>query len=250
MKEDLSSLQHGPELIADDGDEFSFCSTCVFAAACLDSGYDKSRLRELHVLVEHTGPYRSGEHIFREGDDFNAVAGIRAGTVKTYVTDLAGREQVRGFFLPGELIGLNAISRSRYPVNAVALDSVMLCRFSFPKIATLAGRMPALQQQLFRLLSEDIGKAALFAGDFTAEERLAAFLVLLSRRFAARGLSPTRMRLAMGRGDIANYLRLATETVSRLLRRFQENGLLRVENRNVELLDVRALEAIAEDVLR
>ncbi len=161
MKEDLSTRQHGPELIADDGDEFNFCSTCVFAAACLDSGYDKSRLRELHVLVEHTGPYRPGEHIFREGDEFNAVAGIRAGTVKTYVTDLAGREQVRGFFLPGEVIGLNAISRSRYPVNAVALDSVMLCRFSFPKIATLAGRMPALQQQLFRLLSEDIGKAAL-----------------------------------------------------------------------------------------
>ena len=250
MKEDLSSRQHGPELIADDGDEFSFCSTCVFAAACLDSGYDKSRLRELHVLVEHTGPYRPGEHIFREGDDFNALAGIRAGTVKTYVTDLAGREQVRGFFLPGEIIGLNAISRSRYPVNAVALDSVMLCRFSFPKIATLATRMPALQQQLFRLLSEDIGKAALFAGDFTAEERLAAFLVLLSRRFAARGLSPTRMRLAMGRGDIANYLRLATETVSRLLRRFQEKGLLRVENRDVELLDVPGLEAIAKDVLR
>lgn len=237
-------------LIADDGDELHFCSTCAFSAACLDSGYDKSRLRELHVLVEHTAPYREGEHVFREGDEFNAIAAIRAGTVKTYVTDLEGREQVLGFFLPGEVIGLNAISSSRYPCNAVALETVLLCRFSFPKMATLASRMPGLQQQLFRLLSEDIGKANFLAGDFTAEERLAAFMVLLSRRYAARGLSPTQLRLTMARTDIANYLRLAAETISRILKRFQEDGLVRVERREVELLDPGRLEAIARNVLR
>ena len=128
-----------------------------------------------------------GEHIFREGDPFDAIAAVRAGTVKTYVNDSEGREQVQGFFLPGEVIGLNAISSARYPCNAVALDPVMLCRFSFPDIAALATRMPGLQQQLFRLLSQDIGKAALLAGNYTADERLAAFLVSLSRRYAARG---------------------------------------------------------------
>ena len=91
---------------------------------------------------------------------------MRAGTVKTYVIDSEGREQVLGFYLPGEVIGLNAISQARYPCNAVALDTVMLCRFSFPKIAVLATRVPGLQQHLFRLLSEDIGKAALLAGEF------------------------------------------------------------------------------------
>lgn len=237
-------------VMADDGDDLHFCSTCAFSSACVDSGYDKSSLRDLHVLVEHIGPFREGEHIFREGDDFNAIAGIRAGTVKTYVTDLAGREQVQGFFLPGEVIGLNAISRSRYPCNAVALDTVLLCRFSFPRIATLATRMPLLQQHLFRLLSEDIGKAALLAGDFTAEERMAAFLIVLSRRYSARGLSPRDMRLTMARTDIANYLRLAAETVSRILKRFQENGLIRVERRNVELLDPGRLQEIAQNVLR
>ena len=136
-----------------------------------------------------SGPYAEGEHIFREGDPFDAIAAVRAGTVKTYVTDSEGREQVLGFFLPGEVIGLNAISQARYPCNAVALDSVMLCRFSFPDIAALATRMPGLQQQLFRLLSQDIGKAALLAGNFTADERMAAFLVSLSRRYAARGFS-------------------------------------------------------------
>lgn len=237
-------------LIADDGDELHFCSTCAFSAVCLERGYDKSRLRNLHVLVEHTPPYREGQHIFREGETFNAIAGIRAGTIKTYVTDLEGREQVLGFFLPGEVIGLNAISRSRYPCNAVALDTVLLCRFSFLKMATLATQLPGLQEQLFRLLSEDIGKATLLAGDFTADERLAAFLVVLSRRYAARGLSATRFRLTMARTDIANYLRLAAETVSRILKRFRSQGLLRIERRDVELLDVPALEAIAQNVLR
>lgn len=237
-------------VLADDGDALHFCSTCAFSAACLDSGYDKSRLHDLHVLVEHAGPFREGQHLFREGDEFNSIAGIRAGTVKTYVTDLAGREQVLGFFLPGEVIGLNAISQSRYPCNAVALDTVLLCRFSFPKMATLAAQMPGLQRQLFRLLSEDIGKASLLAGDFAADERMAAFLVGLARRYAARGLSQTRLRLPMARTDIANYLRLAAETVSRILRRFQDDGIVRVERRDVEILDRARLEDIARNVLR
>jgi CRP/FNR family transcriptional regulator len=235
---------------ADDGDELHFCSTCAFSSACLDHGYDKSRLNDLHVLVEHVGPYAEGQHIFREGDGFNAIAAIRAGTVKTYVTDLEGREQVLGFFLPGELIGLNAISSSRYPCNAVALETVYLCRFSFPKMAILAAQMPGLQEQLFRLMSEDIGKASLLAGDFTAEERLAAFLLVISRRYADRGLSATRFRLTMARTDIANYLRLAAETVSRILRRFQEQGLVHVERREVELLNTAVLHDIARNVLR
>lgn len=236
--------------IADDGDEFHFCSTCAFSAACLERGYDKSGLRELHVLVEHTGPYREGEHIFREGDAFNAIAAVRGGTVKTYVNDAEGREQVLGFFLPGEVIGLSAISQSRYPCNAVALDSVLLCRFSFPNIAALATRIPGLQQQLFRLLSQDIGKAALLAGNYSADERMAAFLISLSRRYAARGYSANRFLLTMTRTDIANYLRLASETVSRVFRRFQDEGLIAVDRRDLQLLNRSRLEELARSVLR
>jgi CRP/FNR family transcriptional regulator len=236
--------------MADDGDELHFCSTCAFSSACLKQGYDKSELRQLHVLVEHIGPFNEGEHIFREGDSFNAIAAVRNGTVKTYVIDADGREQVQGFFLPGEVIGLNAISQARYPCNAVALDSVLLCRFSFPNIAALAARMPGLQQQLFRLLSEDIGKAALLAGNYSADERTAAFLIALSRRFAARGFSADRLQLTMTRTDIANYLRLASESVSRVFRRFQDEGLLIVERREIEIRDRKRLEELARNVLR
>ncbi|HEU4774227.1 MAG TPA: helix-turn-helix domain-containing protein, partial [Lysobacter sp.] len=222
----------------------------AFSDACLSQGYDKSSLMDLHVLVEHVGPLRAGEHVFREGDPFEAIAAVRAGTVKTYVIDRDGREHVLGFHLPGEVIGLDAIDGDHYPCNAVALDTVMLCRFSFPKIALLATRLPGLQRQLFRLLSRDIGRAALLAGDWSADQRLAAFLVGLSRRLVARGFSPTRFQLTMPRTDIANYLRLAPETVSRVLKRFQQDGLLNVERREIELADRAALEALASPILR
>ncbi|MFC5568667.1 cyclic nucleotide-binding domain-containing protein [Lysobacter yangpyeongensis] len=236
--------------LSDDGDSLHFCSTCAFSSACLAEGMDKSSLMDLHVLVEHVGPFHAGEHVFREGDPFEAIAAVRAGTVKTYVIDRDGREHVLGFHLPGEVIGLNAIDGDHYPCNAVALDTVMLCRFSFPKIAVLAARLPGLQRQLFRLLSRDIGRAALLAGDWSADQRMAAFLIGVSRRLAARGFSANRFQLTMARTDIANYLRLAPETVSRVLRRFQEEGLLRVDRRELELVDRVALEALAAPVLR
>ena len=236
--------------MADDGDALNFCSTCAFSSACLSQGYDKAALQDLHVLVEHIGPFAEGTLLFREGDPFNSIAAVRAGMVKTYVTDTHGREKVLGFYLPGEVIGLNAIHGERYPCNAVALNTVMLCNFSFPKMAMLATRMPGLQTQLFRQLSADIGKAHLLAGDFSADERMAAFLVSLSRRYAQRGYSAQRFQLAMARTDIANYLGLAPETVSRVLRRLQEEGVLQVDRREFEILDPVRLQALARDVLR
>lgn len=236
--------------LADDGDALHFCSTCAFSRACLSQGMDKRALMDLHMLVEHVGPLHAGEHVFREGDPFEAIAAVRAGTVKTYVIDPAGREHVLGFHLPGEVIGLNAIDGEHYPCNAVALDTVMLCRFSFPRISVLAAKLPGLQRHLFRLLSRDIGRASLLAGDWTADQRMAAFLIGTSRRLAARGFSPARFQLTMTRMDIANYLRLAPETVSRVLKRFQQDGLLQVDRRELELTDRGALETLAAPVLR
>ncbi len=237
-------------MLSNDGDEFHFCSTCAFSQACLSEGMDKSALKDLHVLVEHIGPFHAGDHIFREGDPFEAIAAVRAGTVKTCVVDRDGREHVLGFHFPGEVIGLDAIDGDQYPCNAVALDTVMLCRFSFPRIAVLAARMPGIQKQLFRLLSRDIGRAALLAGDWSADQRMAAFLIGLSRRLSERGFSATRFQLTMARTDIANFLRLAPETVSRVLRRFEGDGLLRVDRRDMELLDPDALMVLAAPVLR
>ncbi len=238
------------KILANDGDMLRFCSTCAFSQACLSEGMDKTALMDLHVLVEHVGPLHAGDHVFREGDPFEAIAAVRAGTVKTYVVDRDGHEQVLGFHLPGEVIGLNGIDGDRYPCNAVALDTVMLCRFSFPRISVLAARLPGLQQHLFRLMSRDIGRASLLAGDYSADQRMAAFLVGLSRRLAARGFSPDRFQLTMARTDIANYLRLAPETVSRVFKRFQDEGLIQVDRRELELLERTKLETLAASMLR
>jgi CRP/FNR family transcriptional regulator, anaerobic regulatory protein len=228
-----------------------FCSTCAFSDACCSEGYDDEVVAQMQaLLVDEVQHIHEGEHIFREGDRFEAISAVRAGSVKTYVLDRSGREQVLGFYLPGEVVGLNAIHPNAYPCNAVAMDTVVLCSFSFQRMRELAGKMPNLQDRLFRLLSEDIGKAALLSGDFSADERMAAFLVSLSRRYASRGFSPTRFNLAMSRTDIANYLRLAPETVSRVLKRFRDESLLQIERRDLRVLDLARLEQLGASVLR
>jgi CRP/FNR family transcriptional regulator len=238
-----------PSVIADDGDDYRFCSTCAFSDACRAQGLDKGSLRDLHMLVEHVGPLVAGTRIFRAGDRFEAIAAVRGGTVKTCRVDREGREQVLGFHLPGEIIGLSAIDGEHYPCDAVALDDVALCRFSFPKIALLATRLPGLQKHLFRLMSRDIGHAERLSADHSADERIAGFLVDLTRRLAARGFSQSRFELTMPRTDIANDLRLAPETVSRVFRRFQDEGIIRVRRRQVEITDGKLLGTLAEAVL-
>jgi len=230
---------------ADDGDALHFCSTCAFSDACMSQGYDKTALAERHVLVDHVGPFRAGEHIFRAGDPFDSIAAVRGGMVKTYLNDSQGNERVLGFSLPGEVIGLNAIHGARYPCNAVALDTVYLCRFSFPRMSLLATRMPGLQAKLFSLLSAEIGKVALMAANHRTEERMAAFLLDLSERYARRGFSPLRFNLSMSRVEIANYLRMAPETASRVLRRLSDDGVIAVNQREMQVLQPDRLAALA-----
>lgn len=215
----------------------------------MSAGYGKDELTELHCLIEHTGPIAPQEYVFRRGDAFRSIYAVRSGMVKTVLVDVEGHEQVLGFYLPGEVVGLNAIYPEHYPCDAVTLEATEFCRFSFPAMSALAARMPTVQQHLFRLLSKELGTASLLAGDHSADERLAAFLVDLGERYAARGLSGQQFRLSMSRGDIANYLRLAAETVSRVLGRFRQQGLLRIDGRDVDVLDSERLRQLARCVL-
>lgn len=245
----MRSISSPTRPIADDGDAVRFCSSCAFSSACIAVGYGKPELAELHCLVEHVGPFRAGEHVFRTGDPFRAIYAVRSGTVKTCMVDKQGREQVLGFYLPGEVIGLNAIYPDHFPCDAIALEATYFCRFSFPAMSALAARMPVVQQHLFRLISKELGAASLLAGDHSADARMAAFLVDLAERYAFRGFSGTRFQLSMSRADIANYLRLAAETVSRVLSRFRSQGLIAIEGRELLLRDPDGLRAIGQDLL-
>ncbi|MFK2891882.1 cyclic nucleotide-binding domain-containing protein [Dyella flagellata] len=245
----VGKLPEPPSPIADDGDAEHFCHTCAFSGACIAVGYGKKELAELHCLVEHVSSYREGEYVFRTGDPFRAIYAVRAGTVKTSLVDEEGREHVLGFYLPGEVIGLNAIYPDRFPCDAVALEDAQFCRFSFPAMSALATRLPAVQQHLFRLISKELGSASLLAGDYSADERMAAFLVDLGERYAARGFSGTHFRLSMSRGDVANYLRLAAETVSRVFSRFRTQALIDVNGRMLVLRDPVRLRKIGRSLL-
>ncbi|WP_267221063.1 helix-turn-helix domain-containing protein [Dyella silvae] len=238
-----------PEPEPSEGDGERFCGSCAFSNACLATGYGKRELSALHCLVEHIQPRGDGEYVFRRGEPFRAIYAVRSGCVKTSLFGRDGREQVLGFYLPGEVIGLNGIYPESYPCDAIALESSAFCRFSFPAVSQLASELPTVQHHLFSLLSRELGMASLLAGDHTADERVAAFLLDLGARQAKRGLSDTVFRFPMSRSDMANYLRLASETVSRVLSRFREKHWVEITGRRVTLRAPDALRDVAGPLL-
>jgi len=232
----VTPLQTGPQRRG--------CRACKLRERCLPARLDQASLERFEHFLPRPRNIRSGEHLFRVGDDFQAVYSVGSGCFKTYAVDAEGREHVLNFHFPGELVGVDAIYPEQHMSNAVALQPAMVCTLPWRGIIQLGQELPALQEQLLRLLGRDLFSMTTIAGDFTAEERLAAFLVMVSARLRGAGAPPTCLQLAMSRQDIASYLRLATETVSRILARFQKNGLLKADRRQITLLDPTGLYEI------
>ncbi|MEJ2513988.1 MAG: helix-turn-helix domain-containing protein [Gammaproteobacteria bacterium] len=220
------------------------CRACSLRDLCLPLGLDSDDMERLESVVHSRGPIRPGEHLFREGDTFHAIYAVKTGALKTYNVDSQGREHVLGFHIPGELAGLDGIYPGKNRCNAVALQATSVCVLPFSRLEEVIHEVPGLQTQVLRLMSRELSASAQLATDHSADERLAGFLLNLSRRSERRGLSPRRLSLPMPRRDIASHLRLATETVSRLFARFQEEGLLTVRRRDVEIMDMETLERL------
>lgn len=221
----------------------------VFATACVDPGCREPGVGELHCVAERVGPLKAGQVLFHAGAPLRALFVVHLGALKTSRVDFEGREQILEFHLPGDTVGLDAIYPQRYLCDAVALEPTECCGFPIPEIEALAEAHSGICHQLVGMLSKELGSAGLLAGNFTADERVAAFLLDLSARFTARGLSGTRFRLSMSRCDVANYLRLAAETVSRVLARFRRRGLIMIDGRDVELLNLPRLRTLARCAL-
>lgn len=220
------------------------CRSCSLRDLCLPLGLDTDDMEKLELIVHTRGPIRSGEHLFREGDNFQALYAVKSGALKTYTIDKQGREHVLGFHIGGEVVGLDGIHSGHNRCNAVALQTTSVCALPFARLEQLIHEVPGLQAQVLRVMSRELSASNQLATDHSAEERLAGFLVSLSRRYARRGLPGTMLTLPMPRRDIASHLRLATETVSRLFARFQEDGIVAVRRREVEILDPAALERL------
>ena len=224
------------------------CRDCSLYQVCLPVGVEAEELSELDRIIHQRRPLRRGEHLFRVGDEFDSLYVVRSGSVKTYAPSVDGREQITGFHLPGELLGLDAISNGDHPCGARALETASVCEIPYELLESLGGRIPALRQQIFRLMSRELLQEEshlLLLGRRGADERLAAYLMDLAERLRRRGFSATEFHLSMSRGDIGNYLGLAVETVSRTFTRFQEEGILTAERKHVVIHDAAALSRLA-----
>lgn len=224
------------------------CSRCNLRELCLPMGLEHQDLARLDLAIERRQRVESGQHLYRVRDRFEALFAVRSGFFKTYEISNDGHEQINGFHMIGEIIGLDAISADNHTCNAVALEDCEVCIIPFQQLETLLHDIPSLMHQFHRLMSREIGAdhgMMMLLGTMTADQKLAAFLLNFSERLGARGFSPTVMRLSMSREEIGNYLGLKLETVSRTFSKFQESGLLQVERRNLTLTDLPALRSLA-----
>lgn len=223
------------------------CSTCSLQELCLPAGLNPTELESVDQMIARRHPVKRGEYLFRSGAALHSLYAIRSGFMKSCVLHEDGREQVAGFHMMGDLMGMDAIGTSQHLCDAVALEDSEVCEIPLQDLETLSRSIPSLQQHFHRIMSREIARdygVMLLLGSMRAEERLAAFLLNLSQRFAARGYSSTEFHLRMTREEIGSYLGLKLETVSRTLSHFQAQGLIAVHNKHLRILQIDALREL------
>ena len=232
---DLASLRRG-------------CAHCSLQQLCLPAGISGAELQRLDEIVRRRRPVAQGERLFRLGEPMAALYVARNGAFKTVSISEEGEEQVVGFHLPGELIGLDALGEGIHRCEAVALGSANVCEVPFDQLSDVARQLPGLQQQLLRIIGQSVGRDHDHMGILVrrqAGERIALFVHGLSERYRNIGQSAEQFKLPMSRDDIARYLGLALETVSRGFSRLQEDGVIEVAGRRIEILDQTELRRLA-----
>jgi CRP/FNR family transcriptional regulator len=205
---------------------------------------ERSELQRFDAIVAQKRKVSRGAALYRNGDTFEALYAVRSGAFKSVGVSREGDEKITGFYLPGEMLGLDSISAGRHHYDAIALEDSDVCVIPYAQLEQMAASTPGLQRQLFRVLSSDISRdqgLMLLLGSMSAEQRLAAFLMSLSRRYQRMGFAANCFVLRMTREEIGNYLGVTLETVSRLMSRFQRSGLITVQQRDIELNDVERL---------
>ena len=220
------------------------CTSCCLKGVCLPCDLGRIELDRFDEIATAKRRVARGATLYYNGDRFESLYAVRSGSFKTVGVSRHGDEKITGFHLPGELLGLDAINGERHSYNAIALEDSEVCVIPFAQLEQMAMSMPALQHQLLRLLSGDISRdhgLMLLLGSMSAEQRLAAFLLSLSRRHKRLGFAANRFMLRMTREEIGNYLGLTLETVSRMLSRFQREGLIAVQQREIELKSIDGL---------
>lgn len=216
------------------------CSSCNLRELCMPVGVSSEELDRIDQVIATRRKVRRKTPLFRNGEKFQALYAIRTGTFKTCVTTEDGRDQVTGFQMAGEIVGLDGIVNDQHACDAIALEDAEVCVMPFDRISEVA----SLQHHLHRVMSREIVRehgVMLLLGTMRAEERVAAFLLNLVQRLQARGFSASELVLRMTRQEIGSYLGLKLETVSRTFSRLAAEGILGVHQRHVRILDVARL---------
>jgi len=224
------------------------CSGCSMHQLCLPMGLSPSDVEKLDKIIGRRRKVPKDTHLYRLGDPFANLYAIRLGHFKTHQVNPSGDQQITGFQMAGELLGLDAISTDRHHCNAVALEDSEVCEIPFARLEALFAEIPALLHHFHRMMSQEITReqgVMLLLGNMRAEQRFATFLSSLAARYSVRGYSSTNFQLRMTREEIGNYLGLTIESISRLLSKFKKQGWIRVNNRELELLDPTTLKAVA-----
>ena len=225
----------------------STCSNCNLRDLCLPVGLTPQDMARLDDLVTLRRSVTRGETLFRRGDAFSSIYAVRTGFFKTTISSGDGRDQVTGFQMTGELLGLDGIGDAVHNCDAVALEDSQVCVIPFNRLEEVAHGFASLQRQFHRVMSREIVRdhdVMLLLASMSAEERVAAFVLNLSRRLEARGFSPSSFLLRMTRADIGAYLGLKLETVSRSFSRLHDDGVLHVRQREVRIVDPTALRKL------
>lgn len=221
------------------------CLNCRLGRLCLPDHCTFEQLARLEVAVRQQLTYNSKAAIFSQSAPFTSCYIVKSGSIKTVHVNKRGDEKVLGFYLPGEMFGLEGICSGSYECSAFALERSTLCRLNFEKLEEVSSRIPSLQHWLFQTLGKELTTAERmnrWLSYSSAEERVLGFLLDISARHRVRHLIDNQFKLAMARSDLANYLGLALETVSRILTRLQKEELIYICGRYVELLDIKKLE--------
>jgi len=224
------------------------CGDCSLRSLCLPFGLENEAMSKLDEIIKRPRPLQRYQRLYHPGDEFQNIYVVRSGSIKTYTTTPNGDQQITGFHLPGEMIGLDGVSADKYSCTAEALETTSVCELPFSRLESLSSQVPGLQRQLHRLMSKELlaeQHLLLQLGKMSAESRVAAFLVSISLRLKQRGFSPQKFNLTMTRADVGNYLGMAVETVSRQFTHFQEQGVIKASRKYVQILDMNALQELA-----
>ncbi len=223
------------------------CSNCNLRELCMPVGFDQKDMQKLDDVVATRRKVKQGASLFSTGEPFTSLYAIRTGFFKTAISSEDGREQVTGFQMAGEIIGLDGIVNDKHSCDAIALEDAEVCVMPFSNIEDLSREFPVLQRHVHKIMSREIVREngiMLLLGNMRAEERLAAFLLNLVQRLHARGFSQSELVLRMTREEIGSYLGLKLETVSRTFSRFSDEGIIEVKQRYVRIHDPEALKKI------